>query len=43
MLEFAKLVKDKISSESEIVFHDLPVDDPKKRCPDISIAKKELD
>ena len=42
MLEFAKLVKDKTSSNSEIVFRELPEDDPKKRCPDISLAKKVL-
>ncbi len=42
MLEFAKLVKEKVSSSSEIVFYDLPEDDPKKRCPDISLAKKIL-
>ena len=42
MLEFAELVKEKTSSQSNIVFHELPIDDPKKRCPDISLAKKEL-
>ena len=29
-------------SKSKIVFKDLPVDDPKQRKPDISLAKKEL-
>ena len=42
MLEFAKMVKEKLGSKSDIVFCDLPVDDPKRRCPDISLAKKEL-
>jgi len=42
MLEFAELVREKTSSESKIIFHDLPVDDPKKRCPDISLARKLL-
>ena len=43
MLEFAKLVKKKTSSSSNIVFMKLPEDAPKKRCPDISLAKKFLD
>jgi len=42
MLEFAKLVKEKTSSSSEIIFKDLPKDDPKQRCPDISLAAKIL-
>jgi len=42
MLEFAEIVKEKVSSRSDIVFHDLPIDDPKQRCPDISLANKEL-
>ena len=42
MLEFAKLVKEKTSSAAEITFQDLPEDDPKKRCPDISLAKRVL-
>ena len=42
MLEFANLVKEKIGSTSEIVFKKLPLDDPKKRCPDISLARKIL-
>ena len=43
MLQFAELVKQKIGSDSEIVFRDLPIDDPKKRCPDISLANETLD
>ena len=42
MLEFAKLVKEKLASKSDIVFQGLPVDDPKQRCPDINLAKKVL-
>jgi len=42
MLEFAELVKEKTSSPSDIIFNDLPEDDPKKRCPDISLASKVL-
>jgi nucleoside-diphosphate-sugar epimerase len=30
------------TSKSEIVFENLPIDDPKVRRPDISKAKKEL-
>ncbi len=30
------------NSSSRIVYSDLPQDDPKRRCPDISLAKKEL-
>jgi nucleoside-diphosphate-sugar epimerase len=29
-------------SNSEIVFQELPADDPKQRCPDISLAKATL-
>ncbi len=42
MLEFANLVKEKTGSISEINFYELPIDDPKKRCPDISLANKIL-
>ena len=43
MLQFAKLIKEKTSSTSEILFYDLPIDDPKQRCPDISLAQEVLD
>lgn len=42
VLEFAKKIKDMTGSKSEIVFKDLPVNDPKVRRPDITRAKKEL-
>ncbi len=42
MLDFANLIIDKIGSSSEIIFNKLPQDDPRKRCPDISLAIKEL-
>lgn len=29
-------------SKSKIIYHDLPIDDPKQRCPDITKAKKLL-
>jgi nucleoside-diphosphate-sugar epimerase len=42
MLELAQLVIEKTKSRSEIVFKDLPSDDPRRRCPDISLAKELL-
>jgi dTDP-glucose 4,6-dehydratase len=42
MLELAQLVIKKTQSKSEIVFKKLPSDDPQRRCPDISLAKKLL-
>ena len=30
-------------SNSKLVYKDLPLDDPQQRCPDISLAKKELE
>ena len=44
MKELAEKVKELIpESTSEIVFKDLPKDDPKQRKPDISLAKEKLD
>jgi dTDP-glucose 4,6-dehydratase len=42
LLEFAQRVKAMTGTKSEIVFQPLPVDDPKRRCPDITKAKKLL-
>lgn len=42
ILELAKRVLELTGSKSKIIFKDLPVDDPTKRCPDISKAKKIL-
>lgn len=42
ILDIAKLIKGLTNSRSEIVFEDLPVDDPKARKPDISHAKEIL-
>jgi dTDP-glucose 4,6-dehydratase len=42
MLEFAEKVIDIIGSDSQIVFKELPVDDPKMRRPDIGRAKDVL-
>ena len=42
MLELAEKVIDMTNSKSKIVFRPLPSDDPKKRRPDISLAKEKL-
>jgi len=40
ILELAKLIKKMSNSSSEIVFEELPEDDPKRRCPDITKAER---
>jgi dTDP-glucose 4,6-dehydratase len=42
ILEFAERVIKLVGSNQPIVFHPLPQDDPKQRCPDISKAKRLL-
>ncbi|MBS0289706.1 MAG: SDR family oxidoreductase [Proteobacteria bacterium] len=42
MNEIAQLVLTLTPSNSRLVYHPLPVDDPKQRCPDISKAKAQL-
>ena len=42
MLELAKVVIEVTNSKSELVFNPLPLDDPKQRCPDITLAKSIL-
>jgi dTDP-glucose 4,6-dehydratase len=42
VLQFAEAVIELTGSKSEVVFRDLPVDDPKVRQPDITQAKKLL-
>lgn len=42
ILELAEIIKKLTKSKSKIIFKELPKDDPKVRCPDISMAKKEL-
>jgi UDP-glucuronate decarboxylase len=42
MLQLAELVVKKVGGNSKITFHPLPSDDPKQRCPDITLAKKLL-
>ena len=43
MLELAQQVLDITGSRSEIVFRELPQDDPKQRQPDIALARRTLD
>ena len=42
MIDFAKRIINMCNSKSKIVFKPLPKDDPKRRKPDISLAKKKL-
>ncbi len=42
ILELAETVIEMTGSRSKIIMMPLPVDDPKRRCPDIALAKKEL-
>jgi len=42
IIELAKTILELTSSDSEIEFHPLPPDDPKRRCPDTSKAERLL-
>ena len=42
ILELAKIVIEMTGSRSKLIYKDLPQDDPTRRKPDISLAKKEL-
>ena len=42
VMEIAKTVIEITGSASEIVFEPLPVDDPARRCPDVSLARRVL-
>ena len=42
ILEIAKIIKDIVNPNIEFCFKSLPSDDPVRRLPDISLAKKEL-
>lgn len=42
MIQLAKLIIKLTGSQSKLVYEKLPVDDPKQRCPDITLAKKTL-
>ena len=43
VLEYARRIRDLCGGTSEIVFRDLPEDDPSRRCPDIAKARRVLD
>ena len=43
MLELAEKVMQLTGSKSKLIFMPLPVDDPRQRQPDITVAKKQLD
>ena len=42
IIDLAKIILELTNSKSKIEFHPLPVDDPKRRCPNIDKAKKLL-
>jgi len=42
LLNLAEIVLQVTMSESILEFHELPVDDPRQRCPDISLAQSHL-
>jgi len=42
ILELAEIVVQLTGSKSKIIFEELPVDDPTRRCPDITKARKSL-
>lgn len=42
MIELADLIKELTGSKSQIIHEPLPIDDPKQRKPDISLANNEL-
>ncbi len=42
IIDLAKKIIEKTNSNSKIIFEPLPEDDPKRRCPDITKAKKIL-
>ena len=43
IIELAKIILELTSSKSNIKFHPSPEDDPKRRCPDIERAKREIE
>ena len=42
ILEIAQMIVSMTGSKSKIIFQDLPEDDPKRRQPDITLAKSKL-
>jgi UDP-glucuronate decarboxylase len=43
MIEIANLIIELTNSNSKVVYRDLPLDDPTRRRPDISLARKTID
>jgi len=43
IIDFAEIILQKINSNSKIVYKELPEDDPKLRCPDITKVKGLID
>ena len=43
IIEIAETVLRLVGGQSKIAFMPLPADDPQQRCPDISLARQELD
>ena len=41
-MELAELILRLTASRSKVVFRELPVDDPVRRCPDIALAREKL-
>ena len=41
-MQLAKEITEMIGSKSKVINKELPVDDPKQRCPDIELARKKL-
>ncbi len=42
IIELAEKIVELTGTRAEIVFRPLPMDDPRKRCPDISFARQAL-
>ena len=42
IIEVAELIKELIGSSSKLKFVKLPYDDPRRRCPDITMASEKL-
>jgi nucleoside-diphosphate-sugar epimerase len=42
VIEIARIIVEISSSETELVYEELPEDDPKRRCPDIRRAREVL-
>lgn len=42
VLSVAELIRDITATRSEIVFVERPADDPSRRCPDLTLARREL-